>query len=155
MLCCRFVTARLLVAHRSEHHMGRGLEEPVCPSCGKQFVSQNGLSDHMKVNGPYHRRGRCGWCRKQFKSWSEHQAHLDQHHSGIQKHVCGHCDVSVFDTVEKMTDHRMFCRVIAASAQVNEMCLLPWRKVIMHNILKKRSTRLVKEKWHALSAETR
>ena len=94
-----------------------------CSACGRQFPeSQKAyLTRHMKDYGPFHQNSRCWACPEEFKSWDSMRKHLDEHHGGVFKHLCGFCGLNSFDSEEKLSNHKSFCRVVTATCQVKQV----------------------------------
>ena len=89
-------------------------DKSFCPACGKNCLRPRDFYYHHKHEGPYHKVGKCAFCRQTFDTWDEHKEHLDRMHGGVVKLPCGQCGLNFFDSEKEKSGHRSLCKFFKA-----------------------------------------
>ena len=65
-------------------------KQVACPQCGRMFVSESGVAEHVKNQHQHQARYRCATCGKGYTRLSHYNDHCDTH-TGVKRNVCPAC----------------------------------------------------------------
>jgi len=101
--------------HHLEHVHGQAsilVLKIKCPGCGcpgnDTSRERDALCAHKDREGPHHTNF-CVQCNREMNSWTEHVAHIRNHHGGKMIYLCGHCGDFRTDDVTAWEEHKKQC----------------------------------------------